>query len=54
VRIKGIFERHILKYLKYFAIAASVVVLSACGTVGGAVSGAGQDLTKAGEWIRNR
>lgn len=28
--------------------------LTACGTVGGAVSGAGSDLTKAGEWIRNR
>lgn len=31
-----------------------VTVLSACGTVGGAVSGAGTDLTKAGEWIKNR
>jgi predicted small secreted protein len=30
------------------------VFLTACGTVGGAVSGAGSDLTKAGEWIRNR
>lgn len=31
-----------------------VVLLTACGTVGGAVSGAGSDLTKAGEWIRSR
>lgn len=31
-----------------------VCTLSACGTVGGAVSGMGTDLTKAGEWIRNR
>jgi predicted small secreted protein len=30
------------------------VMLTACGTVGGAVSGAGQDLSKAGEWIKNR
>jgi predicted small secreted protein len=30
------------------------VVLTGCGTIGGAVSGAGQDLTKAGEWIRNK
>ena len=30
------------------------VALTACGTVGGAISGAGRDLTKAGEWIRNR
>jgi predicted small secreted protein len=25
-----------------------------CGTIGGAVSGAGSDLTKAGEWIKNK
>ena len=31
-----------------------VCALTACGTVGGAVSGMGTDLTKAGEWIRNR
>ena len=31
-----------------------VALLTACGTVGGAVSGAGSDLTKAGEWIRSR
>lgn len=30
------------------------LVLTGCGTIGGAVSGAGQDLTKAGEWIRNK
>lgn len=30
------------------------LMLTACGTVGGAVSGAGQDLSKAGEWIKNR
>ena len=30
------------------------LTLIGCGTVGGAVSGAGQDLSKAGEWIRNR
>lgn len=35
------------------AIAISVT-LTACGTVGGAISGAGSDLTKAREWIRNR
>jgi predicted small secreted protein len=28
--------------------------LTGCGTVGGAVSGAGQDLSKAGEWIKSR
>lgn len=29
-------------------------MLSGCGTVGGAVSGAGTDLQKAGEWIKTR
>jgi len=40
-----------MKILSMLVLAA---VLSACGTVGGAVSGAGTDLTKAGEWIKNR
>jgi predicted small secreted protein len=31
-----------------------ILSLVGCGTVGGAVSGAGQDLSKAGEWIRSR
>lgn len=31
-----------------------VCILSGCGTVGGAVSGAGTDLQKAGEWIKTR
>lgn len=28
--------------------------LVGCGTLGGAVSGAGEDLQKAGEWIRSK
>ena len=28
--------------------------LTACGTIGGAVSGAGKDLGKAGEWIQSK
>ena len=35
-------------------VAEIAAVLSACGTVGGAVSGAGQDLGKAGDWIRSK
>lgn len=38
-------------------LAIAVVVtlsLSACGTLGGAVSGAGEDLTRAGNWIKDR
>lgn len=30
------------------------VALAGCGTVGGAVSGAGNDLQRAGEWIKSR
>lgn len=40
--------------MKKALIVALVAVLTGCGTVGGAVSGAGSDLTKAGEWIRSR
>jgi predicted small secreted protein len=28
--------------------------LTGCGTIGGAVSGAGSDLSKAGEWIKSK
>jgi predicted small secreted protein len=31
-----------------------VVTLAGCGTVGGAVGGAGNDLQRAGEWIKSR
>jgi predicted small secreted protein len=40
--------------MKYFLAILVSLSLVGCGTVGGAVSGAGQDLSKAGEWIRNR
>lgn len=30
------------------------VTLTGCGTVGGAVSGAGADMQKAGEWIKKQ
>lgn len=29
-------------------------MLTACGTIGGAVSGAGKDLSRAGEWIQSK
>ena len=28
--------------------------LSACGTIGGTVSGAGSDLSRVGEWIKKQ
>jgi hypothetical protein len=30
-----------------------LVMLTGCGTVGGAVSGAAQDMNKVGEYIKN-
>ena len=40
--------------MKFLTMLVLATALTACGTIGGAVSGAGTDLTKAGEWIRNR
>jgi predicted small secreted protein len=34
-------------------LTAATLVLTGCGTIGGAVSGAGQDLGKVGEYIKN-
>jgi len=40
--------------MKTFISIIFVVTLTGCGTVGGAVTGAGSDLQRAGEWIKNR
>jgi predicted small secreted protein len=40
--------------MKFLSVLALATVLTACGTVGGAVSGAGSDLNRAGEWIKTR
>jgi len=40
--------------MKLILVAVATLMLSACGTVGGAVSGAGEDLSRAGQWIKNR
>jgi hypothetical protein len=40
--------------MKHLIFITVVVVASGCSTMGGAVSGAGQDLQKAGEWIKSR
>ena len=40
--------------MKFLSMLVLTAVLSACGTVGGAVSGAGTDLQRAGDWIRSR
>lgn len=36
------------------ALTVIASALSACGTIGGTVSGMGQDLSKAGDWIKNK
>jgi predicted small secreted protein len=38
----------------FVLVALIASMLSACGTIGGAMSGAGQDLSKAGEWIKSK
>ena len=40
--------------MKLLSVLVVALSLTACGTVGGAVSGAGKDLSRAGEWIQNR
>jgi predicted small secreted protein len=40
-----------VSFVVVFTVAA---LLSACGTLGGALSGAGQDLSKAGDWIKSK
>lgn len=40
--------------MKHLIFITVVAIASGCSTMGGAVSGAGQDLQKAGEWIKTR
>lgn len=40
--------------MKNLVVVFMVSLLTACGTVGGMVSGAGDDLKKAGEWVKSR
>lgn len=40
--------------MKILTAIVLAIAVTGCGTIGGAVSGAGEDLSKAGEWIRNR
>jgi predicted small secreted protein len=38
----------------FMLVAMVATLLTACGTLGGAISGAGQDLSKAGDWIKSK
>ncbi len=40
--------------MKKLASVLLVLALTGCGTVGGAMSGMGKDLSKAGDWISNK
>jgi predicted small secreted protein len=40
--------------MKLLLVFLFCVVLSGCGTVGGMISGVGQDLQKAGDWMRKK
>ena len=39
--------------MRFVSIVALALALQACGTIGGAVSGAGDDLGRAGQYIKN-
>lgn len=39
--------------MKYLVIPFLILATVGCSTLGGAVSGLGEDISKAGEWIRN-
>ncbi|MEK0434637.1 MAG: hypothetical protein RL369_686 [Pseudomonadota bacterium] len=39
---------------KFISIFALFLACAGCGTVGGAISGAGSDIQKAGEWLKKK
>lgn len=43
----------IRSFVVSLAVVFGCINLSACGTLGGAVSGAGEDLQRAGQWIKS-
>lgn len=43
-----------IKLVGLALITGCTLTITGCGTIGGTISGAGQDLTKAGNWIKNR
>lgn len=38
--------------MKLLAVLLVTAILTGCGTLGGAISGAGEDLQRAGAWIK--
>jgi hypothetical protein len=39
--------------MKYFIMVLMITGMLGCGTVGGAMKGAGDDLNRAGEYVKN-
>lgn len=39
--------------MKYVFVMSFILMLSACGTIGGAMQGASQDLNNAGSYVKN-
>ncbi len=40
--------------MKYVVSLIMCIALTGCGTVGGTLAGAGEDLKKAGEWVKSK
>jgi predicted small secreted protein len=40
--------------MKFIAVVVVALALQACGTAGGLVGGMGEDLKKAGDWIKSK
>lgn len=40
--------------MKYITVMILAAMLSACGTVGGAMSGAGRDMESASDWVKSK
>jgi len=40
--------------MRMLIVSLLVITLTGCGTVGGMISGAGSDLSRAGDWIKSK
>ena len=40
--------------MKFVFVILVLAALAGCGTVGGTLAGAGDDLKKAGEWVKSK
>jgi hypothetical protein len=40
--------------MKTLFVILLAVTLAGCGTIGGTISGAGKDLSRAGDWIQSK